>query len=106
MPTISLKAPAEFWGKAKIPVHGSKPVEVDLLFVHMGREALGEFVKQSDRTDLQTVQAIVRGWKPEQFDGAEFGEDSLKSLCDQYMGSALAIYEAWLLELTQARRGN
>lgn len=106
MTGITLKAPAEFWGKAKIPTHGGKAVEVDLLFAHMGRDALNAFIKADSRSDTATLQAILRGWKPEQFGGAEFGEESIAALCDQYIGAALSIYESWLLELTQARRGN
>lgn len=106
MAGIVLKAPDSFWGKASIPVHGAKPVEVDLEFAHMGREALAEFIKASDRTDVQTLQAILRGWKPEQFGGEPFSEAAIKALCDQYMGAPLAIYEDWLVALTQARRGN
>ena len=106
MTTISLKAPESFWGKAKIAMHGGQLVEVDLLYAHMGRDALTEFIKAPSRTDLQTLQAVLRDWKPEQFGGAEFCEASLVALCDQYMGAALSIYEAWLLSLTQARLGN
>jgi Phage tail assembly chaperone len=106
MATLALKAPVEFWGKASIPVHGGKAVEVDLLYAHMGRDALSAFIKDGERGDVATLMAIVRGWKPEQWDGAEFNQTSVEALCDQYMGAALAVYEAWLLALTQARRGN
>jgi hypothetical protein len=106
MPAITLKAPQTFWGKAKIPVHGGQPVEVDLLYAHMGRDELSAFIKEHGRTDRATLAAILRGWKPEQFDGAEFNDDAIAALCDQYMGAPLAIYEDWLLALTQARRGN
>ncbi len=106
MATITLKAPDTFWGKAKIPIHGGQQIEVELQFAHMGRDALSTFIKSEGRSDVQTLLAIMRGWKAEQFDGAEFCEASLAALCDGYMGAALAIYEAWLLQLTQARLGN
>lgn len=107
MPTINIKDPGPFWGHADIPMHGdAPPIRADLQFAHMGRKALAEFIKVEGRSDVQTLMAIVRDWKPEQFDGETFSEAAVDALCDKFAGAAMAIYEAWLTALAQARRGN
>lgn len=103
---LKIKANPTFKAKVKIPVPGGEKVEIEVEFKHMTRAQLEQFLTGEDakgRKDEETVLAICAGWSGVD---AEFSRDALADLFQNFHGSARAIVETYIIELTQARLGN
>ena len=103
MAKLSLDAKPTFTAKVGIPVAGSVPVSVEFTFKHRSRDDLNVFLNEAEkRTDEQTMMAMVDGWELDD----EFNEANMKRLMQSYIGSTMAVVEAYIAELTQAKRKN
>lgn len=100
---FNLSASPTFKAKVTIPVAGGKPAEIEVTFKHRTRDAFKEFVENlTDREDVDVILDIASGWD---LDDA-FDADSLEELTQNHIGSARAIIETYIGELTSARTKN
>lgn len=103
-PKFNLSASPTFKAKVLVPIAGAKPAEIEVTFKHRTRDAFKEFVESlADRNDdVDVILDIASGWD---LDDA-FDKDSLEELTQNHIGSARAIIEAYMGELTSARVKN
>lgn len=100
---FSLSIAPTFKRKVSIPVPGDKPSDVEFIFKHRTRESFKTFVEGlTGREDAEVIMDIASGWD---LDDA-FDADSIEELTQNYIGSARAIIETYINELTNARVGN
>lgn len=95
-----------FPGTATIAVPGGEAATLKLVFKHKTRDqakAFFENASKSDEKESKQLMEILAGW--EDVD-TEFSEASLDHLLQNYHNAASAIFEAYMVELTQARKGN
>lgn len=103
MAKLTLKAAPTFRAKVGIPVAGGASVDVMFTFKHRTKTELVEFVStRADKTDEDSFLDMVTGWDLED----EFGPDAVKLLLENYIGAAVATYEAYKAELVKAKPGN
>jgi hypothetical protein len=105
---LRLKPNPTFKAPVKIPVPGGKPMEITVVYKHMPKDEYAEFIKReremtTARPDEDAILDIATGWEGVD---SEFTAENVKELCRQYHGSAAAIVETFIAELTQFRRGN
>lgn len=102
-PKLNLSAAPTFKVKVAIPVPGGKSVDVEFTFKHRTREAFKDFIEKiSDREDVETILDIASGWDLDD----PFDKDSLDEMTQNYIGSSMAIIQAYMSELTNARVKN
>lgn len=100
---FSLDPSPTFDAPVPLPVHGGGTVEKRFTFKHRDRDALKQFLDtMSERSDVQTVMEMVKSWELDD----DFNEVNVKRLVDNYLGSARAIYDTYLQQLSQAKRLN
>lgn len=103
MAKLTLKANPSFQAKVAIPVAGGASVDVLFTFRHRTKTELIEFVtSRQDKSDEETFLEMVTGWDLE--DG--FTPENVALLLENYIGAALAVYEAYKAELIKAKAGN
>lgn len=103
MAKLSLKANPTFQARVDVPVAGGKSIPVTFTFKHRTKTALAEWAKtRSGKTDDETFLDMVDGWDLED----EFSPESVSFLLENYIGSALAVYHAYLEELTREKAKN
>lgn len=102
-PKFNLTAVPTFKAKVSIQIPGTKPAEIEFIFKHRTRDQFKEFVESlADREDVDVIMDIASGWD---LDDA-FDDNSLDALTQNYIGSARAIIETYMSELTSARTKN
>lgn len=101
---LSLTVAPTFKAIAMIPVPGGKPAPVEFTFKHRTRDEYRELMDQfgDGMPDPDAILAIASGWDLEE----PFERENVEKLVQLYMGSARAIIETYVEELTKARRGN
>lgn len=95
-----------FAGTATIVVPGGEAEKLRLVFRHKTRDdakAFFERAAKAEEKESTLLLEIIAGW--EDVD-AEFSEDALAKLLQNYHTAPSAIFEAYMAELTAARRGN
>lgn len=103
MAKLSLKVAPTFPCNVAIPVAGGIPADVQFVFKHRTKTELAEFVKaRADKTDVQAVMEMAEDWELED----EFNAKSVELLLENYIGAALAIWHAYIDELTRAKAKN
>ncbi len=101
-----------FSAKVEIPVPGADaPATLPLVFRHKGRKAAQAWVESAPgRQDIDFLMEIVADWGAEVVgeDGQPqaFSREAFDRLLDEYPASGQAIFNAYLRELGEARRGN
>jgi hypothetical protein len=103
MAKLTLTPAPTFRAKVDIPVAGSKPVPVEFEFKHRTKSDLDKFMQsRAGVADLDSIMEMVVSW-----DLAEpFDRDAVTALLENYAGSAIALYVAYVDELLQAKRKN
>lgn len=100
---LSLAVSPTFKATVSIPVAGGKPADVEFTFKHRTREQFKELMDSLEgRDDVDVVMDIASGWDLDD----PFERDSVERLIEGYMGSARAIINGYVLELTGARVKN
>ena len=95
-----------FVGTATIAVPGGEAEKLRLVFKHKTRDdakAFFERAAKSDEPEAKLLLEIVDGWEGVDTD---FSEAAIGALLQNYHPAAQAIFEAYMAELTAARRGN
>lgn len=100
---FTLSASPTFKAPVAIQVPGGKPVQVEFVFKHRTRDDFKEFIEALEgRDDIDMLLEIASGWE---LDDA-FDAKSLALMTQNYMGSARAVLETYISELTSARVKN
>jgi hypothetical protein len=103
MAKLKLLAEPTFKAKVGIPVAGGESVPVEMTFRHRTKAQLDAFIKnRADKTDTESFMDMVTGWELED----AFTEANVSTLLDNYIGAALATFEAYIDELVKARVKN
>lgn len=95
-----------FEATVMIPQPGGDPVGLDLVCHHMRRSefmALTEAIRSGEVSELHALLRLVCGWKNVD---AEFSDENLAALMDNYPAAALAIPQAYGLALMRGRTKN
>jgi hypothetical protein len=100
---LKLNASPTFFSKVDIQVPGGKSEPVKFEFKHKTKDQLNAWLKGGeDRDDVEVILDIAVGW-----DLAEpFTSEHVTVLVQNYIGSASAVIEKYITELTKARTGN
>lgn len=101
--TLKLKPDPTFSTAVSIPVPGHKPETLRVVYRHMGREALKQFLSGVEkRTPLDALFEIVAGWEhPDE----PFSREALGELLDNNHAAGAALLETYLHELTGGQIG-
>lgn len=100
MAKISIIATPTFQMPVPVPVPGAKAVEVPFTFKHRTKDELAAFAaSRQDRTDTDTFMEMVVGWGFED----EFNRENVDLLLQNRIGTALAVYQTYISELTKFR---
>jgi len=100
---FNLSANPTFKAKVAIPVPGGKPADIEFTFKHRSKDALKEFMDDmKEKEDVDLLQDLVSGWDIDD----PFNAESLEKMIQNYPGSALAIYQAYMVEMSGARAKN
>lgn len=103
MAKLTLVANPTFKAKVGIPVAGGDPVEVEFTFKHRTKSALDEFIKsRAEKSDVDSFFDMVEGWDLTD----TFNRESVELLLENYIGTALTTYRAYIDELVQAKLKN
>lgn len=100
---LKLQPNPTFFAKVMVPVPGGKAEPVKFEFRHKTRDQLASWLKsEEERDDTAALLEIAVGW-----DLADpFNAENVGFLVQNYIGSAKAVVETYLEELTKARLGN
>lgn len=103
MVKLALNAAPTFMAPVKIPVAGADPVEAIFTFKHRTRTQLDEFMKsRAGKSDTETFMEMVEGWNID----LPFTKENIDTLIENYLGTPLATYRAYIEELVQAKAKN
>lgn len=104
-PKFSLEPKPTFEASVLIPIPGARPESVKFTFKHRDRTAYREWfdsLAEGGREDEDVVFEIASGWELED----PFDRESVGKLIANYIGSARAIIETYIRELSSAKLGN
>lgn len=94
-PTFDLKVP--------VPVPGAGFAEITLTCRYRNRTKFEQFLDEiQNKTNSEIVMLVATGWNVD----AEFSEENVEKLVENYMGSASSIVGAYAEELTKVREKN
>lgn len=100
---FSLTASPTFKKIIAIPIAGGRPFDIEFTFKHKTRDGFRDFVAGlAGRDDVPVILDIASGWDIDQ----PFDEANMEELVQNYLGSAKAVIEGYISELTSARLGN
>lgn len=103
MAKFSLKASPTFAAKVGFPTAGGETVDVLVTFKHRTKKALADFIEwRTGKGDDEIFLEMVVGWSLDD----EFNKENVVMLLENHIGVALAVYRAYLEELTQSRLKN
>lgn len=103
---FKLNPAPEFDCDVLIPVPGKEPATLTLVFRHKNREDVATFftgLANVEKVTARVLLDVVCGWRNVD---AEFNEENLQRLLDNYHGSVRAIFQAYGTELAEGRRKN
>lgn len=102
-PKFTLSIAPTFKAKASIAVPGGKSAEIEFTFKHRSKDDLKEFIEEMDgKEDIELLMDMASGWELDD----PFDSVSLEKLTQNYPGSALAVFQAYMSELSGARAKN
>ena len=102
-PKFNLNAAPTFKTDVSITVPGGKSVNVEFTFKHRSKEQFREFVEGlPDREDIDAIMDIASGWELEE----PFDAENIEKMAENYLGSARAVIETYMRELSGARTKN
>lgn len=102
--TFKLQPDPTFWATAELSVPGQSEREpVPLQFRHQSREEWRVTTDDGKATVRDVVTKLVVGWRIE---GEEFSPAALERLLNNYLPSAVEIYETYVRESQESKRKN
>lgn len=104
---FKLQPAPTFTVPVEIPRHGEEPAKIKVTFKHKSREELAEFTKRAGESnaeqDVALMREMIAGWEGPDM---EFCDEAIQLLIQNYQGAVPALVQAYVVELTQARRKN
>lgn len=102
-PKFNLTAAPTFKAQVSIDVPGGKSASVEFTFKHRSKEQFKELMEGMEgREDLDLIKDIASGWELDE----PFDVEHLTTMIQNYIGSARAIVETYMRELTGGRTKN
>lgn len=96
-PTFTAKVPLSIPGEAK-------PAMVDVEFKHLSKKAIKAFFENLEgKSDAESLGEIIVGWKGID---APFSAETLEKLLDNYPAAGRELFDAFRVELMEARAKN
>lgn len=87
----------------EIPVAGARVAPVEFVFKHRTKDQLTAFMAaREEKSDVETVMEFAQGWDLDE----PFNAQAVSDLLQNYIGAPVAIYQAYIAELTRAKLGN
>ena len=103
MAGLKLIASPVFDATVNIPVHGGDPAPVVFSFKHRTKDELNKWRKSlKGKPDSKVILEMIDGWE---FDD-ELTVENAETLVQNYSGAAIAILNAYLAEIIQAKAKN
>lgn len=100
---FNLTATPTFKEQVAIAVPGGKSVNVEFTFKHRSKEQFKEFIEGVEgREDVDVIKEVASGWELDE----PFNDENITKMTENYMGSARAIIETYMRELSGARTKN
>lgn len=108
---FNIKPKPTFEAIVEIPVPGSEPQPLCLVFKHKNRKEVAEFFDaagQAEVVDAKVLSGIVADWKDVEADGAKvnFSLEALQDVLDNYHSAVIAIFKTYGEQLAEGRRKN
>ncbi len=103
---FKLKANPTFKAEVGIPVAGETPQKIVIEFQHRTASQMQEFIESSDfekMDNLDFIKQMAVGWEGVD---AEFNEENIKLLIDEFPRAPSAIRDVYLFELIGAKIKN
>ena len=102
-PKFNLTASPTFKEPVAIPCPGGKSVNVEFTFKHRTKEEFKEFIDGlPNREDVDVIMDMASGWELDE----PFDVDHVTKMSENYLGSARALIETYMRELSGARVKN
>ena len=103
MAKLKLVANPTFKAKVAVPVAGGPDVPVEFVFKHRTKTALDAWIgSRADKGDAESFMEMIEGWDLEDV----FSRESVDTLLENYIGTALATYRVYVDELVKAKVKN
>ena len=103
MAKLKLVANPTFKAKVGVPVAGGPDVPVEFIFKHRTKTALDAWIgSRADKGDEASFLEMVEGWDLED----AYSRESVHTLLENYIGTALATYRAYIDQLIKAKIKN
>lgn len=103
MAKLTIKAAPTFSAKVGIPQAGAEPVEMVFVFKHRTKAELQEFMASREgKPDAESFVSMVESWD---FD-EPMTPENVETMLQNYIGAGLAVYVAYIGELTKAKAKN
>lgn len=103
MAKLSFTTDPTFTSRVDIPVAGKRPVPVEFTFIGRNRDEFRRYLDEvSAMDDADAVMLTISGWELED----PFGRETVEKLLLHYPGSARAITQRYINEVSGARLGN
>lgn len=103
MAKLTLTPSPTFKASVLVPVPGRKPVAVDFTFMGRTKDEFRAYLDNlSDREDVDVLMDTITGWELDD----PFSRETVAQLVQAYPGSAQAILEKYIREVTGAKLGN
>lgn len=92
-----------FKAKVNIPIPGASPEPVEFIFKHRSKDDYLEWAKNLEGKDeVDMILEIATGWEL----ADPFDRESVERMIQGYIGSARAIFDAYVFQQTNAKLGN
>lgn len=102
-PRFTLTLAPTFKAKVQIPIPGKSAEPVEFTFRGRTRDEFKEFMDGlKSQDDIDAIMDIASGWELDDV----FDAKNVNELIQNYIGSARAILDTYIAELTNARLGN
>lgn len=100
---FSLTPNPTFTATVKFPVAGGDAAGLKIDYRHKTTAELDDYFKRIKKmTDLDAAMEIVADWELSE----ELNRENIEKLFQNYGGSARAVFQSYVSELTGARQGN
>jgi Phage tail assembly chaperone len=103
MAKLQLVAHPTFSAQVAIPVAGGAPVAVEFIFKHRTKTELDAFIaSRADKSNAETLLDMVQGWNLDE----PFNAANVDLLLENYIGTAVVAYHAYVDELVKTKLKN
>lgn len=103
MAKLQLVAKPTFPATVAVPVAGGAAVVVEFIFRHRTKTELDAFIaSRADKSNAETMLDMVQGWNLDE----PFNAANVDLLLENYIGTAVVAYHAYIDELVKTKLKN